>query len=152
MFLFVRKNAEMEEIYTLTIELESGMYAEARWKRVIEIPETTDLYDLHLYIQKMIEFDNDHLFEFFVGRNWRNRKRVFGDEDEFGFEERESLDTMLNQVYPLGGMKLYYHFDFGDSWMFEIKKGRKKKSVETEIDYPRVIASDGENPEQYPQL
>ena len=55
---------------------------------------------------------------------------MFGDDDEFGFEERESLDTALNEVYPLKGMKLFYHFDFGDSWMFTIKKGRKKKHVE----------------------
>ncbi len=33
---------------------------------------------------------------------------MFGDEDEFGFEERESLDTALNEVYPLKGMKLFY--------------------------------------------
>jgi hypothetical protein len=141
----------MEEIYTLTIELESGRYAKAPWKRVIEIPETTDLYDLHLYIQSIINFDNDHLFEFFAGRHWRNRKRVFGDEDEFGFEEREGLDTPLNEVYPLKGLKLFYHFDFGDSWIFTIKKGRKKKHVEQGVEYPRLIESEGENPEQYPQ-
>ena len=141
----------MDEIYTLTIELESGLYAEAPWERVIEIPESTDLYALHLYIQKIINFDNDHLFEFFVGRNWRNRKKVFGEEDEFGFEETDSLDTPLSEVYPLKGMKLFYHFDFGDSWMFTIKKGRTKKYVEKGVAYPRVIESEGENPEQYPQ-
>ncbi len=104
-----------------------------------------------MYIQKIINFDNDHLFEFFVGRNWRNRKKVFGEEDEFGFEETDSLDTPLSEVYPLKGMKLFYHFDFGDSWMFTIKKGRKKKYVEKGAEYPRVIESEGENPEQYPQ-
>ena len=140
----------MEEIYTVTIELEFGLYAEGPWKRVIELPETTDLYDLHLYIQRLIGFDNDHLFEFFVGRHSRDRKRVFGD-DELGIEEMESLETPLNEVYPLKGMKLFYHFDFGDSWMFTIKKGRKKKYVEKGVEYPRVIESEGENPEQYPQ-
>ncbi|MBB3063699.1 IS1096 element passenger TnpR family protein [Microbulbifer rhizosphaerae] len=140
----------MEEIYTLTIELESGMYAEHPWKRVIETRESMDLYDLHLYIQEIINFDNDHLFEFFVGRNWGNRKVVFRDEDEFGFEEVRSLDTALNELYPLNGMKLFYHFDFGDSWMFTIKKARKKKNLVKEVQYPRVIESEGENPEQYP--
>ncbi|MFV1975949.1 MAG: hypothetical protein ACC651_09390 [Candidatus Scalindua sp.] len=138
----------MKELYTLTVELESGMYAESPWKRVIELSEETDLYDFHLYIQKIIGFDNDHLFEFFVGKSWRKRERVFGDE--YGFEESEGLDTMLNEVYPLTGSKLYYHFDFGDSWMFKIKKGRKKKYVEKGITYPRVIESEGENPDQYP--
>lgn len=142
----------MKEIYTLTIELESGIYADSTWKRVLEVPEETDLYDLHLYIQKIIDFDNDHLFEFFVGKNRRKRERVFVDEDDFGYEEQEGLDTSLNEVYPINkGSKLYYHFDFGDSWMFKIKKGRKRKYFEKGIKYPRVIESEGENPEQYPQ-
>ena len=140
----------MEELYTLTIELESGRYAETPWKRVTEIPETTDLYDLHLCIQDIVGFGNDHLFEFFLGRSRRNRKRVFGDEDEFCFEQREGLETKLNQVFPSKGLKLYYHFDFGDSWMFTIKKGRKRKYVAKAVDYPRVIESEGQSPEQYP--
>jgi len=140
----------VKELYTLTIELESGMYASSEWKRVLEVPEDLDLFDLHLFIQTIIGFENDHPFEFFVGKNWRKRERVFGDEDEYGFEEREGLDTMLNEVYPITGSKLFYHFDFGDSWMFTIKKGRKKKHVEKGITYPRVIESEGANPEQYP--
>jgi Plasmid pRiA4b ORF-3-like protein len=140
----------MEELYTLTIDLQSGAYAKGPWKRVIEVPATTDLYDLHRFIQNIIEFDNDHLFEFFAGRNWRNRKRVFGDDDEFGFEKREGLDTMLNEVFPLGRFKLHYHFDFGDSWIFAIRRERKKKYVDKKLEYPRVIEAEGENPEQYP--
>jgi hypothetical protein len=141
----------MEEIYTLTIELESGLYANSSWKRVIEISEKTDLHNLHLYIQKIIGFDNDHLFEFFIGKNWRKREKVFGDEDEFGFEDREGLDIKLNEIYPLKGSKLYYHFDFGDSWLFKIKIGKKKKYIERGVGYPSVIESEGENPKQYPE-
>ena len=139
----------MEELYTLTVELVFGD-AESPWKKVIEIPETTDLYDLHLFIQKIVKFDNDHLFEFFLGRNDRHRKRVFADGDDYGYEQPEGLDTRLNQVYPAKGLKLYYHFDFGDSWMFAIGKGRKKKYVEKRVKYPRVIESEGKNPKQYP--
>lgn len=141
----------MKEIYTLTIELESGMYADSPWRRVIELSEDTDLYALHRYIQKIIEFDNDHLFEFVVGKNWRKRERVYGEEGEFGNGERGELDSKLNEVYPITGSKLYYHFDFGDSWRFKIKKGRKKKHVEKGVTYPRIIESEGENPDQYPQ-
>jgi pRiA4b ORF-3-like protein len=140
----------MEELYTLTIELESGVDAESPWKRVIETPETTDLYDLHLIIQKLVKFDNDHLFEFFLGRNSRNRKKVFADEDDFGSEQQAGLETKLNQVFPAKRLKLYYLFDFGDSWMFTIKKGRKKKYVEKKVKYPKIIESEGQNPEQYP--
>jgi len=141
----------VKELYTLTLELEPSIYANSEWKRVIESPENLDLFDLHLFIQKTIDFNNDHLFEFFIGKNWRKKERVFGDNyDEYGFEKREGLDTMLNEIYPITGSNLFYHFDFGDSWMFKIKKGRKKKYVEKGITYPRVIESEGENPEQYP--
>ncbi len=141
----------IKEIYTLSVELESGMYADSSWKRVIEVPEETDLFDLHTYIQKIIDFDNDHLFEFFVGKNLRKRERVFGNDDEYSFDEHEGLDTKLNEVFPLHkGSKLYYNFDFGDSWLFKIKKSRKKKYLEEGVKYPRLIESEGENPEQYP--
>lgn len=142
----------MEELYTLTIELVSGRFAEHPWKRVIEVPETADLYDLHLFIQRIIGFDNDHLFEFYAGRHRRNRKRVFGDDEDFGFEEREGFDTMLNQVFPLDRLTLFYCFDFGDMWTFMIKKGRKRNSVEQGVEYPRVIEADGKSPQQYPNF
>ncbi len=138
----------MKEIYTLTIELD-GFAKDDLWKRVIEVPESMDLYNLHLYIQKIIDFDNDHLFEFFIGKNSRDRRIVFADEEEFEYEDVESLDTTLNEIYPLKGVKLFYLFDFGDSWMFKIKKGRKKKYAVKGIEYPRIIESVGENPEQY---
>ncbi len=119
----------MEEIYTLTIELESGMYDDSSWKRVIEISEETNLFELHLYIQKIIEFDNDHLFEFFVGKNRRKKERVFANKDEFnsGDEEIEGLDTSLNEIFPLVGSKLYYYFDFGDSWLFKYRENTEAK-------------------------
>ena len=126
------------------------MYASSEWKRVIEVPEDFDLLDLHLFIQKIIGFDNDHLFEFFVGKNWRKRERVFWEDPEYGVEEGEGFDIMLNEVYPITRSKLFYQFDFGDSWMFTIKKWRKRKHVEKGITYPKVIESEGENPEQYP--
>ena len=47
--------------------------------------------------------------------------------------------------------EIYYHFDFGDSWLFEIKKSRKKKEENKQDKYPRIIKSSGVNPEQYPE-
>ncbi|MEI6126721.1 MAG: hypothetical protein WCQ99_09245 [Pseudomonadota bacterium] len=140
----------MEEIYTLTIELAAGRYFDSPWKRIIEISEETDLFDLHLYIQKIIGFDNDHPFEFIVGKKWGKRERIFGFEDDFGFEEKEGFNIELNKIYPLTGSKLFYHFDFGDSWIFNIKKGGKKKYKEKGVNYPRTIESEGKNPVQYP--
>ncbi len=91
------------------------------------------------------------MYEFYSGKNWRNRKINYSEEGATPFESNEFGKIFLKDVYPLlSGLKLYYLFDFGDNWTFEIKKSRKKKYVEKSVTYPRVIESYGQNPEQYP--
>ncbi len=124
------------EIYTLTL---SFPYEddEDPWSRTIEVKENFTLKQLHNYIQKIIDFDDDHLY-FFIGRNPRNRAQIVPKK------------RMLNEIYPITGYKLFYLFDFGDSWLFQIKKLRKKKTEENQNKYPVLIDSNGSNPEQYP--
>jgi len=139
----------MTEILTLEVTLIGGAWAGDRWARVIEIPDTASLGDLHDFIQTVIEFYDDHLFEFYAGRNWRNRSVEFGDPldlDNYG----EYDQILLSEVYPLKGIKLYYLFDFGDDWRFEIKRRRKRKIPQSALSYPRIIEAEGENPQQYP--
>ncbi len=137
---FVVENSKgnyMKDIYTLTL---SFPYDEddVSWSRTIEVKEDFSLIELHEYIQEIVEFDNDHLYEFFAGRNPRNRAIEI------------STGTRLNEIYPLKGYKLYYLFDFGDNWLFQINKSRKKKNEDKNKKYPTLIESKGENPEQYP--
>jgi hypothetical protein len=48
-------------------------------------------------------------------------------------------------------MKLYYLFDFGDNWIFQINKTRHKDKIEQAgVVYPRVIEAKWKNPKQYP--
>ena len=138
-------------IWELRIECIYGPYLEKEFIRTIEIDSKSSLLDLYDFIQDAVAFDRDHLFEFFVGRNHRNRTLVFGEN----FDWEESIDiyseTILEQVYPLPkSCKLYYHFDFGDDWYFEIRKGRKKpREPEKGIQYPRIVESIGPVPQQY---
>jgi len=142
-------------IWTIKIECEWGRYFEEECIRVIEIDEATSLYDLHLIIQELVNFGNDHLFEFFAGRHFRNRKLLFIKET-WDFDYEGAMDDyhqmQLNKIYPLPkGLKLFYHFDFGDDWYFKITKSRKKSKIpEKEIEYPNLIESIGSAPEQYP--
>lgn len=122
----------------------------------MEFDSGSSLCDVHLAIQKAINFDNDHLFEFYAGKHFRNRKIEFVDPPdlETPFEFIDTFDEItLDQVYPLPkGLKLYYYFDFGDSWIFEIRKSRKKpREPEPGVQYPRIVEKIGENPEQYPR-
>ncbi len=125
------------EIYTLTISFPYDE-DEQPWYRTIEVNEDFTLVKLHKYIQTIIEFDDDHLYEFYTGKNPRNRAYSVPKKSK------------LNEIYPLQGYKLYYLFDFGDSWLFEIKKSRKKKLENKKYKYPLIIESTGINPEQYP--
>ena len=125
------------EIYTLTIILPRSEDAES-WSRTIEVAEDYSLKQLHKYIQEVVDFDDDHLYEFFLGRNSRGKLNSIPQT------------SLLNQIYPSNGLKLFYLFDFGDEWLFEIRKSRKKKTKDIAVDYPLIIAKVGENPEQYP--
>ncbi len=128
------------EVFVLTLKFPSVPHddEEEPWFRTIEAREDTDLMKLHRTIQKIIDFEDDHLWEFYVGKN--PRKRLYTVPKR----------TRLNEIYPLTGCKLYYLFDFGDHWLFEIKKSRKKMMEHPDVKYPRLIEAVGENPEQYP--
>ncbi len=126
------------EIYKLTI---SFPYDEDDnpWSKTIEVTENFTLFKLHKYIQKLVGFDDDHLFEFFVEKNPRHLRNSASNK------------LKLNEIYPLKGVKLFYLFDFGDTWIFQITKSRKKIIENTKTSYPTLIESTGINPEQYPE-
>jgi len=126
------------EIYTLNLSF-SGDENDESWSRMIEVKEDFTLQKLHTYIQELVDFDNDHMYEFSVGKSPGNRGQSIPKR------------TKLNEIYPLTGYKLFYLFDFGDCWLFQVKKSRKKKTEDKQTKYPVLIESLGINPEQYPE-
>ena len=81
-------------IWTFKIELLFGAYAENKWEATVEIDSTSTLEDLHFTIQDVVEFDNDHLYEFYISRTERSRDRVrFDDENE-----EKKVDDVLNKT------------------------------------------------------
>jgi len=115
------------ELYTLSIcNTWDPVYDKSFWEAIIEVPEISTLFDLHLFIQKITNFDNDHLFEFYAGRNDRNRKINYSENAGNPFHGGDYETIPLMDIFPLKGLTLYYLFDLGDSWIFEIRKSRKK--------------------------
>ena len=134
-------------IWILKIELLFGAYAEEEWEGTIEIESSSTLEDLHFALQDILNFDNDHMYEFYVSRTERSRDRIRYD-DENGLV----YDLTLEKLYPLGkNRKLFYLFDYGDHWLFKATKSRKKAQDPIQgIEYPRLIEEVGIKPEQYP--
>jgi hypothetical protein len=135
-------------IWTLNIKLAFGLYTKGRWQATVEIDHSAILDDLHWTIQRAIEFGNDHPYEFYVAGTWRSRRDVtYSDEDD-------PLNTTLAEIFPPPpDRSLFYWFDFGDDWQFRITRTRAASQVPgARRKYPRLIATRGEQPEQYPTI
>ena len=138
-------------IYTLCIKCVSGPYLEKPFERTIEAPDDMTLGDLHDEIQNLTGFNNDHFAAFFVARNpWGKRIQVI-EPDESGRHNRRLYRIPLKKSFPLPpGIKLFYLFDFGDEWVFQIGKRGKPKVEKDGVKYPRVTKEVGPKPVQYP--
>jgi len=140
-------------ILTLTIECVRGAYLKEPCLRVIEIDEKACLYDLHNVIQDTVKFGRDHPFEFFLANSSSPYavKKWLTEKEEWEDKEDDFCRIRLTDIWPTGRKKLYYLFDFGDKWTFEIRKGRGGKEPEQGVKYPRLLKAIGPNPEQYPR-
>ncbi|WP_295584563.1 hypothetical protein [uncultured Lamprocystis sp.] len=136
-------------IWTLQIKLLAGRWASNDWAATIALNASSTLEDLHHIIQQAVDFDDDHLYGFFVARTPHSRDRVRYDDDE----DEGPLSTTLEQLFPLPkDRKLFYRFDYGDDWIFQISRTRSKPfAAEPGIHYPRLIGQSGEKPSQYPR-
>ena len=74
-------------------------------------------------------------------------------EDEAGEEDDAASATTLEGLFPLPkDRRLFYQFDYGDNWIFQISRARNKPfAAEPGTEYPRLIGETGEKPPQYPE-
>jgi hypothetical protein len=100
-----------------------------------------------------VKFDEDHPFAFFVACRWRGRRQWLAESESWEGQVAEFRSIRLKDVFPLGDRRLYYRFDFGDDWTFEIRRSRgKPKERQPGVKYPCVIERIGPDPEQYPDM
>jgi hypothetical protein len=136
--------------------------------RMIEALEGQTLDDLHWAIQGAYGFDGDHLYSYFMsGKPWDLSAYEYyhpeaASRDEVEVRMRE-MASKIRGVYPeprlpatevkLESLSLkprqrfLYLFDYGDEWLFEVEF--VGEGVSQEADYPRVVGSRGESPQQY---
>jgi hypothetical protein len=147
-------------IWTLKIKLLSGRWVEKDWEATIALDASSTLADLHHIIQQAVGFDNDHLYGFYVARTpWsRDRVRYDGSEQDGWYDEDEDEDdsastTTLEGLFPLPtDRRLFYLFDYGDNWIFQISRARNKPfAPEPGSEWPRLIGERGDKPPQYPE-
>jgi len=136
-----RTRAEQTGFMTLKITLTGSDIM-----RTIVVPETMTLEDLHMAIQSVMGWDDSHLWCFTTTKNGRDGVRYERPyEDNWAsLHEQETVDpaeVTLESVFPSRGAKLYYEYDFGDSWDHVIT--RMADSKETSIACIKSEGPDG---------
>ncbi len=137
----------LEHVFTFRVSL---MDKKSVW-REFELLGHHSLHDLHVMIQVAFNWDDDHLYSFFMSG-------TFWDEDSaishpFSGDEFDATEILIASLSLKKGKKFCYLFDFGDSWRHHIEVlsiSDEPAPEETLEDYPKLTKSKGEPPEQYP--
>lgn len=162
-------------IYTFRVRILQGFFApvDARsiW-REIEVAANQTLADLGNAIPLAFDFDDPHLWSFFFnGKAWDTASEyaLTSPEDDFLTSQQGIADVDVDdepvahlaksvkiQDAPFPGTtgkrEFLFLFDYGDEWRFGVKLMRQSPTIEPGARYPRVVASAGDAPPQYPLL
>lgn len=132
----------MHDIFTLDIKCIAGMYLMGPYSFSIQVPGDWTLADLADCILRTLDFDGDHLSEFYLAASPRSGKTLLDSGD--------SPVTTLGSIFPLPKhKKLFYLYDFGASWRFQISKKGKPTAALPGIAYPSLLAEQGTRPLEY---
>jgi hypothetical protein len=118
------------------------------WRR-IEMRGDQTLYDLHEAIQDAFDWDDDHLYAFFLsGKAWDNETAY---DSAYGEGERKAARYRLEHLPLKPGQQFLYIFDFGDDLRHQVKlEAIIPGGVKPGLEYPQITEQHGKAPPQYP--
>lgn len=140
---------------TDTFIFRAALQGRASVYRDIEIDPAKSLHALAEAIVSSFNFNFDHAFGFYTGLTPASMHKTFPKYELFadmGDADPRVLGvkkTGISQAFPEVGHTMLFLFDYGDDWLFRVTLRKVgKKSAKTR--YPRVVATNGEAPAQYP--
>lgn len=102
--------------------------------RVVLVPADITLRNLHKVIQKIMCWENCHLYQFVKGDT-----SYAPQSTEFSFRQGLSDKSVpLRELLPKVRNKLVYEYDFGDGWLHEVLL-QKILPAEDGVHYPACI-------------
>ncbi len=113
--------------------------------RVLALSSKNTLHDLHELIQEAFEFDDDHLYAFYMDNKRYSNERF---ESPLGSEGPFADEIEIGELELKKGQLFLYLFDFGDQWEFTVQL-LEIKTEEKLLKQPKVLETHGEAPEQY---
>jgi hypothetical protein len=142
---------------TFRVRILGGLYAppDARqiW-RELEVTGDQTLADLGKVILLAFGFYDSHLWSFFLsGKPWDAATEYARSPspDPAGSRRPWAADRLRIRDAP-AGTEFLFLFDYGDEWHFGVRLVRTSTAPEPDVRYPRVVASRGQAPPQYPPV
>jgi hypothetical protein len=148
-------------IYTFRVRILGGFSApsdaEGVW-RELEVAANQTLADLGDAIPEAFDFTDPHLWSFFLsGKPWDAPSEYArqGQTDPLGGARAPSAAQVRIDDVPFPGRdgtrEFLFLFDYGDEWHFGVQLLGTSPTVAPGARYPRVVASAGAAPPQYPE-
>ncbi len=114
------------------------------WRK-IQLSHLHTLLDLHKAIHDAFNFDDDHLYSFFMDAR-RYSKNAY--ESPFSENGLYVDEVNIGKLELYEGQRILYLFDYGDSWEFDIVLEKIENSSPLPVN-PKIIEKKDEAPEQY---
>jgi Plasmid pRiA4b ORF-3-like protein len=140
---------------TDTFIFRAALQGNASIYRDIELDPAKSLYALAEAIVSAFNFDFDHAFGFYTGLTPAKMHKTFPKYELFadmGDADPRVLGVKkikMSQAFPEVEHTILFLFDYGDEWLFRVTlRTVGKRSGKTR--YPRIVATSGEAPAQYP--
>jgi Plasmid pRiA4b ORF-3-like protein len=136
-------------VIALRVSLEPKVY------RDIEISGDASLYKLAEIINNVFGFDFDHAFGFYDNLKNTYKSKVvyelFADMGEPSVKGAKSVKkSKVADAFDSDGKAFAFLFDYGDGWLFAVKRLGSREQAAAKS-FWKLIKSQGEAPEQYPE-
>lgn len=129
-------NTDSPAIYQLKITLDESK--PPIWRRVL-LKGSSTLYHLHRIIQVCMGWEDAHLHQFKIGNKYYGSKNTDIGRSKLS-EERATLHNVAREGY-----KFWYEYDFGDSWLHQIKV-EKVREADPKRNYPYCVTGKRRGP------
>jgi Plasmid pRiA4b ORF-3-like protein len=143
--------------YTVRVRILGGLYAPSHARQIwreLELAADQTLEDLGEAIPHAFDFEDAHLWSFFLsGKPWDDASEyaLSPSPDPAGGRRARPANRLRIRDVP-ARTEFLFLFDYGDEWQFGVQLVRTGKAPDPDVRYPRVVASHGQAPPQYPAV
>ncbi|HEV8165571.1 MAG TPA: hypothetical protein VGR74_14185 [Actinomycetota bacterium] len=141
--------------YTFRVRILGGFSAPPGARRIwreLELTADQTLAELGDAIPLAFGFDDPHLWSFFLsGKPWdRSTEYALPGDDPLDDPKQAAQDFPIPQAPA--GREFLFLFDYGDEWHFGVKLVGTGQATRPGVRYPRLVATNGQAPPQYPEV